>query len=389
MKKYKVLFLPTWYPSRIHPTVGNFNQRYAEAISQYADVAVLFIIGDGGMKQPMELIAEMENNTLTVRVYYKKVVSKIPLWSSLVKAYRFWSSFQKGIEEIEKYFQKKPDIVHVHIVIYAGLFALVLKYWKSIPFVITENWSGYLPSDGSYRGFLKKLFTRIIVAHAKAITTVSENLKNAMFSHRLKGRYYVARNVVDTKIFSPPVANNISIKKRILHVSEFDDKAKNISGIIQTVHSLSFKRKDFELHIVGDGPDKFTVEDMCRKFGIHNSVVFFHGLKPIHAVADFMKKSDFFILFSNYDNCPCVLLEAIACGLPVIGTRVGGIPEIISRENGILIEKGNQHELESAINYMIEYHQDYDKRKMFEYAKSHFGYEAIGKQFLEIYQSVV
>ena len=162
-KRYNVLFLSGWYPNRTYPTMGIFIRRYALAVSAFDNVAALYICSDPSLTdRNYELVESMDENVLTVNVYYKKVRSGVPLFSSLLKLFRYQRAYRKGWDQINKKFGR-PDIVHAHIVFPVGMVAWLLRRIKSIPYLITENWSGYLPSDGSYQGFLKTNLTKLII----------------------------------------------------------------------------------------------------------------------------------------------------------------------------------------------------------------------------------
>jgi glycosyltransferase involved in cell wall biosynthesis len=93
-------------------------------------------------------------------------------------------------------------------------------------------------------------------------------------------------------------------------------------------------------------------------------------------------------MFSFYENMPCAILEALCSGLPVIATEVGGIPEIIRKENGILINVGKETELLDAMKEMIRTYHIYDRRQISREATEQFSYEVIGKKIVDIYRSV-
>ncbi len=85
--RFKVLFLASWYPSRIHPIAGIFIKRHAEAVSLYSDVAVLFVTADESLKdKTYDIEYSLENNIPTVRVYYKRF-SKVKGVSKFINLY--------------------------------------------------------------------------------------------------------------------------------------------------------------------------------------------------------------------------------------------------------------------------------------------------------------
>ncbi|NJK93829.1 MAG: glycosyltransferase family 4 protein [Bacteroidales bacterium] len=170
------------------------------------------------------------------------------------------------------------------------------------------------------------------MGHSSGIATVSHALKTAMENKKLKHpNFVVVPNSVDTSRFVPGKELIKSPKKIFSHISCFDDAAKNITGIITAVDKLSRKRQDFELHIAGDGPDRAKIENHCTQLGLTGTFVFFEGLAEDHTLVEIYQKSLFTVLFSNYENMPVVIAESMACGVPVIATPVGGIPEILNK----------------------------------------------------------
>jgi glycosyltransferase involved in cell wall biosynthesis len=225
------------------------------------------------------------------------------------------------------------------------------------------------------------------VKRAGAVTTVSENLKNAMLAHRLAGRYHVVPNVVDTELFRLPVDRKSGGKKRILHVSGLVP-VKNIPGILRVMKRLVERRDDFELTIVGDSRYRESHERLAVDLGIDNKVVHFSGGKGAAEVAGYMRDSDFLLLFSDYENSPCVIVEAMASGLPVIATDVGGIPEMVNEKTGILVPPKDEEELLRALISMMDNYDKYDRKYIRDEAVKRFSYETIGQQFFNIYQEV-
>ncbi|MCX6641889.1 MAG: glycosyltransferase, partial [Candidatus Bathyarchaeota archaeon] len=294
----------------------------------------------------------------------------------------------RGYELINKNFGK-PDLVHCNVILYAGFFALYLKLTKGIPYIITEHWAGYLKEDGTFnkRSFLGKGLIRSIGKNAKAITTVSGKLKDAMIACGITNCYSVIPNVVD--VAEMKCSREKAGKKQILHVSLLKDDIKNVSGIIDAVKELSMKRKDFQLHIIGNGNDKEKLEDLARKYSLLNKMIFFEGMVNVNDVSNSFCASDFFVLNSNFETFSVVTAEALACGKPVIATRCGGPEEFVKDNCGILIESRDKDALVKAMDYMLDNFSSYNSKEISEYAKSRFGYDSVGKKFFDLYVSTI
>ncbi len=387
--KLKVLHLPEWYPKKNAPFLGIFVRKHIHAIHLFCNNAVLSVSSDENLKDKnFDIDKNYENEILTVRVYYKKVKTMIPVISHFLKLYRHLRSLGIGYTEIKKQFGK-PDLTHIHIISHLNFLALFLKNFKNIPFFITEHWSGYLQEDGAFKSFFQKQIAKIMVRNASGVTTVSNALKQAMLNtHGLKNNYFVIPNIVET-ITCAELKETINDKINIIVVCDLMDEVKNVSGIIKAAAIVYKENPVFILHIIGDGKDRKMLESLAMETGLLNKQIIFYGEINNHEVYEKMLNSDFLILNSHYENFPCVILEAFSCGIPVIATKVGGVPEIIHEENGILIEKNNTRQLQEAIKYMIDNYQKYNKQKLNQFAQTNFTYEVVGKKFFEIYKSVL
>ncbi|MCU0286159.1 MAG: glycosyltransferase [Acidobacteria bacterium] len=386
-KKIHVLFWPGWwYPNRTDSLSGIFIKKHAEAVSRFCEVSVLYITPDPGLiNKKYDLQYTVENNLPTLRFYYKPSSPRLPGVSKIIELIKYVIAAYRGLRFLKET-NKTPDVIHVNVNPPAGLILLLFTYLKKIPYIFTEHWSGYLPANGNYKGFFRKWLTHLLVKKAGAVTTVSENLKNAMHGHGLEGTYYVVPNVVDTDLFQPShKKDELRKKKRILHVSGLVP-VKNIPGMLQVVKRLTDKRKDFELYIVGDSEYHKELEQLASELGILNRDVFFQGGKNTAEVAAYMKEADFLLLFSHYENSPCVIGEAMASGLPVIAPHVGGIPELVNERTGILVKPGDEEGLLVALERMLDNYNDYNREYLRAEAVRRFSYEAVGQKFYDIYQ---
>lgn len=385
--KKKVLFLSAWYPTRIDPMPGLFVQQHAKAISDTWDVSVIHCIAQENVKKNYEVDVSYEFNLLTVRVYYKKVNDKIPFYRELIKLIRFERAYTMGYRRMVALFGI-PDLVHVNILTRVGVVALYLKIRYGIPYVITEHWSRYLPERNGYRGFLRKMITRIVVGQSEAISTVSQKLKSAMIDCGISHRnFMVINNLVDCDLFRPQTIISVPEKKVFSHVSCFDDASKNISGILRVLRKIAIQRDDFLCIMVGDGKDREKIEQLALDLVLKNSVQF-TGIIEGEPLVEVYNRSLFTVLFSNYENMPVVISESFACGKPVIATKTGGISEFVNEKNGILIGTRDEQNLEKAIEFMLVYCDCFISNEIREYAIKQFGREAVRSQLEMLYEQV-
>jgi len=385
----KILFLARWYPDRYDPMMGLFIKRHAEVAAGFADVAVLYL--RAAPDKPFGFLVEqkVENGVLTNEVYYGTKSSLPAFLVKILAGFLFTIAFTKGYSYI-KHTWGKPDIIHVNVLTRLGIFALWLKWFKGINYVITEHWSRYLPITNTYHGFLRKLLTKTIVRNAEAVSTVSENLAKAMQSHGLHSKHYmVLPNVVDVEAYKPLPGRTGTTKKRFIHISCFEDRSKNMSGLLRVLSKLAEIRNDFEFMMVGEGIDLDKMKTFAFELGLKEPLLKFTGLLENENLIDAYQNADFMVMFSNFENMPVVISESFSCGLPVVATSVGGIPEYINTANGILVTPGDEEALHGAISFMLDHYPEFDKNKIRQIAVDIFSKQAVTEKLKELYSHTI
>jgi len=386
----KILNLPAWYPYEDDPLYGLFVKRHIEAVAGQngTDVAVLFIRAVDDHPVLFETRVAEINDVLTIEVIYRQPAIDIPPFALLTKAFRFRRAARIGFKKYRE-IKGLPDISHVHILTRMGTVARMLQRRYEIPYVITEHWSRYLAYPGTYTGLLRKRITKYVVKNAAAVLPVTNNLANAMKDHNLKNNNYkVVPNVVDDAIFNLVKWDKTDMKE-VIHISTFEDKSKNISGMIRVVHQLQLERKDFIFRLIGDGLDFQKIRNDSEKLGVDPSRIIFEGAKEKLEVARVLGQSHLMLMFSNYENLPVVINEAMACGVPVLATRVGGIDEYLDSDSGILVEAGNEEQLKLKLNDMLDNIHSYDRNKIREKAVMSFSDQAVSNKILSVYKEVL
>jgi glycosyltransferase involved in cell wall biosynthesis len=391
VSKMKVLYLSRWYPNKFDPMPGLFIQKHAEAANLFCDVGVVYVQAldfDSKLKG-YDVDFEIINNVPTAKVYYRNTKIKFPILTQFLKIFKFYKANFIGIKQIDKNIGGF-NIIHIHILTRLGIIGLFYKWFFGKKFIVSEHWSRYLELTGDFKGGLRKFVSRIVVKNASAVTTVTENLAKAMQKHSLKNNnYIVLPNVVSPEFLN---VKNIPVQKRkiknIVHVSCFEDKSKNVSGILRVVEELAKSRNDFHFTMVGDGMDFEKTKRLSSSLGLTNENIEFTGLLEGNDLVQRMKNANLLLIFSNYENFPVVINESFSLGIPVIATRVGGIPEYVNADNGILINPGDERSLFNELNKFLnnEYHFDHEKIK--QNAIESFSIENVGRELFEIYSEI-
>jgi glycosyltransferase involved in cell wall biosynthesis len=390
----KILWLCSWYPNRYIYHNGFFVRRQAEAVAQFADIATLhavektgeILLPDGSKRQITEgSNFDIEINKKThfeVLVYFPKSSNKF------LKFFRQFRAYQKGYAAIYRDFGK-PDLVHLHVVYSAGIFALFLHYFHAMSFVISEHWTGYRTEVGTFQrgGRLMQTLARACFRAARSVIALSPFQASTMQQHGLINRYFYVPNVVDTALFN--LKNKEQRQKiELLHVSGLNDNHKNISGILNSMAQLAKIRQDFVLTIIGDPFEQPPYRALVRALNIEKFIRF-HDYLPIEEVAEQMQKVDIFVIFSRFEGLPCVILEAMSAGLPVVATETGGISDWVTKESGRLVNSEDEAALVENLDFMMTHLHQFNPKLIRKKIVETCSYDAVGQAIVNIYQIIV
>jgi glycosyltransferase involved in cell wall biosynthesis len=282
----------------------------------------------------------------------------------------------------------KHEITHAYIFIRPVVLAWLMKIFNGMPFVISEQWSGYVSGKFEKKNLIEKLLVKYLASKASAVTTVSNFLKKGMIHNGIKGNFYVIPNVIETDSTRSTEKKYDELIK-ILSVADLVDEIKNISGTIKAVAEITKIYPQIRFDIVGGGHERVKLEQLADELSVLNKNVFFHGMKTNEEVYQYLHQCDFLIMNSRFETFSSICAEAMSCGRPIIATRCGGPDEFVTPLTGILVEPDKQEQLIAALKSMIENHNSYDAQQIKKYATEKFNADVIGKQFFEIYTSIL
>ncbi|UOQ98265.1 glycosyltransferase [Hymenobacter sp. 5317J-9] len=399
MKLPRVLHLPKWYPNRYDDQDGDFVGRHVAAIAAYGGVegAVLFAaVARGPIPQLIDADEDFDGPWPTLRYYYRAAPTGLALLDKPLKLLLYYWCLLRGYRQLQRHWAGHgPDLVHVHVLLRTGLFAWGLRVLRGVPFVVTEHWTRYLPPRAASISGLRRWLTAAVVRQAAALHTVSANLRDALAALGAQNPVSaVIPNVVDTDLFHPGKPDAVRPARTLLHVAAFNEAAKNLCGLLRAVAGLRAAWPGLRLRIAGYGPDEAQVRQQATDLGLlADGTVVFLGKLAHPAVAAEMRQATGFVLFSNVENLPCVLIEAQASGLPVVATRVGGVPELVPEGSpfGHIVPAGDEAALATALSQLLARAETdpTDAAGLAAAVNSRFGVEAVGRQFGALYRRVL
>ncbi|NFI94625.1 glycosyltransferase family 4 protein [Clostridium botulinum] len=355
-----IMVIPSWYSSPRNQVHGSFFKEQFKALSNsgekitvaYNEIWPLTLIGK--TKEKRKINFSIEDNLRTYRYRDFNYFPKNPL---------MFKSFNKRMDKLYKEIVKKEgkvDIIHAHSAMWGGISAAYISEKYNIPLVITEH------SSLKYAKYLKDNYKKHIYKAYKScdsLVAVGNDLKKELNTYVNKD-IEVIHNMVDLSLFNMESDSDTEIRnnKTTFFSCAFLEEGKGMELLIRCFKE-AFINEDVVLKIGGEGFLKSSLEELVKSIGMEKQI-FFLGALSRQEVANEMKNCDIFALPSEHETFGVVYIEALACGKPVIGAKNGGAEDIITKENGIIIEKNNEEQLISALKYMKENYKNYDENNI-------------------------
>ncbi len=376
--KLNVFIISSWYPSTYDPYFGLFVKQTATYLSEHFNITVLNV-NNRTDKTKTEFIITQEKIGFT-EITVDSPTCKIGIFNFIKTIYLINKIFKEG-----KKFNGKPDIIHLQILSGLLWFVYFKKNFSKIPFVVSEHWSKYFNNSLSFTEKLKYKIQNCLLKKASAITVVSEQLKQFMTQKGFNVPLTVIPNPIDSNLFKI-----IEFKRTntFVHISCFDEKIKNISGIIQAVELLNNERDDFELILIGNGPDYEKIVELVKIKKLKN--IRFTGALKSEDIVDLLNQSCALIMNSYKETFGIPVIESWLCGTPVISTPVG-IAHNNHPKNFITITEIDNPEsiVKAMINFLDFPLTKAQSEEMRKYAIDNFSKEIVMKKYIEIYLQLI
>lgn len=409
-----VLVISLCFPNPDQPGRGAFVVEQVRSLSKLAKVHVI-----SPFPQPLPLRRKhrlgrkrieqfpkmgMIGNARFDRAYY----IDCPRWGNYLNDYLLLFSVLRLIRSQHL----QVDVIHCHFAYPAGYVGSLLGRLLKKPVMITVHGADvnlntravdpllYYGDTGSsegsgYSGYSKIVDarTRYALKQSNLVITVSEELREKVSALGIgTDKTITIRNGVDVTRFVPSDQGKVRAKlglpptgKILLFVGGLVP-IKSISTLIEALALLCRSDGALSLVIVGAGPEALILQEQASRLLLSDKVLFV-GTLPHDKIPDWMNACDVFVLPSRYESFGCTLMEALACGKPVVATSVGGPTEFLrDGEHGRLVEPGNPIQIAAAIREVLD--RPWDANSLVAFARNN-SWDSIAGQIFEQYKQLV
>ncbi|CEJ06459.1 Glycosyl transferase group 1, partial [Acididesulfobacillus acetoxydans] len=175
---------------------------------------------------------------------------------------------------------------------------------------------------------------------------------------------------------------------RLLFVGGMDEtEVKGLQFLLPALAGLARERR-FRLELIGDGSLRQHYEARARELGIEGSCRF-RGVLPPEEMPERYREADFLVLSSLKETFGCVLIEAMASGIPVLATACGGPESLVTAETGLLVKPGSSEALLDGMREMARRLPQYKPAVLRAYADTHFGPRALAEELKGVYRDAL
>ncbi len=381
----RLLVSTPWFPTEDQPHSGIFVAQQVEALRKRFDVAVLHLdIGSEGSRPQIGLHGDMPVVRATARVG-----TDLPGKLGDIQVFR---QLMSGIERaalqsahVLESVWGRPDLTHAHVIFPSAIVANSIARCAAVPYVVTEHSASFMSgfTDWAWAGKRVDRMIHQSVAGASRLISVSSAQARALSDFGFGDGCTVVPNVIPVTGDASPYPE--TTPKRILHVSLMREVHKNIDMLLHAVAFLRLGRADFELVLVGDGPDRRMLEGRAKSMGLLDTAVRFAGSVENERLLGMFAGSCFSVVSSRVETFCVAAAESLACGRPVVSTRCGGPEDYLDDTTGRLIANDDAHAMKAGLEWMLDNYVTFAPDLLQARARELFSEQSVMDQLASIY----
>lgn len=381
-----ILIIPSWYATPKNPLRGSFFREQALALHRAGHRVGLLV-------PPSKL--RTWNGLDEVRRGWRMNQTITVADDAGMPTYRLWwwgwmgtlLPEQRGatmIRLFDRYVseQGRPDVIHAHSLLYGGFGAAHIRRARGVPVVLTENSSSFVrrlifPDQRWRAAFtLRNIDVALAVNAAQAA---------AMRSYAPEVEVDLIQNSTNVEFFTPGPPPPASPFTFAIIAGLNPNKGVDI---LLRAFSLVFRGEAVQLKIVGDGAQRGALEQLTQELDLQQQVTFL-GSIPREGVRDVLRQVHCVVSASYFDMMPFNLIEALACGKPIVATRSDGAQVLVNASNGILVPTGDVPAMAAALHQMRDTYAHYNSAAIREACVARYSDQALLERLEQIYTGLL
>jgi teichuronic acid biosynthesis glycosyltransferase TuaC len=390
----KILVLSRNYPNRVTPILGLWVESLVSHVSRLCEIKVIAptpycppLPGLKGFTRFRSIERALDREG--VEVFHPRFLTGPGYSTYNIESSLYYWSIRHYIDRLREKFPF--DLIHANFAYPDGVVAAKLAERYKVPFVITEH-ASWTPWMDNY----PKVHRQAIWAAERSAfhIAVSRFARETIAYYTGESKKLrIVPNGVDVDIFTPRTNGERMDPNQILYVG-FMRHVKGIDVLLKAMQQLVKHNPNLKLVLVGGGiyrhsqAQELDLRQMAAELGIEKHVSFV-GIKSRTDVAKYMRQSAVLVLPSRTETFGAVLVEALACGTPVVATSCGGTVDIVNRNVGRLVPKENPGELAKAIQEVISERKKFDPTELRDYAVTNFSWEQIARRTVDLYSEAL
>lgn len=392
-----ILILPSWYPAD-NDFSGIFIKEQGVALANYSSNHIS-VINWGPNEFVMKLRSPVQSlqkifsysNSVPEKIQHKLnlVEYKIPhiTWTSHILKGNCEALLIKVINQIKQIqIESGPiDIIHAHVSFPAGYIAKSISERLLIPYIITEH-SGPFPFNEFIRSNTLKSIVKIPLTNAERVIAVSTWLA-ACIKKWTDKETIIIPNSVNADFFKPSSSFSGNSVPRIFTLSNLT-YSKGLSDLLKAAQVLKMKGCSFQLRIGGEGRQGQKLRKQATNLKLEECTTWLGKISRESALVEY-QNCDFFVMPSRLESLSMVILEALACGKPVVATDCGGPSDLLNKDNGILVPASSPGLLAKGIEEMLHKYELYDSNSIRNLCVDKYSENYIVRRILDVYNEVL
>lgn len=371
-----MVMISDWYPHKDHPFDGIFLQKLAQCLQLQPgwQVSTISFHAHEGLLQVEEAV---EQGIHEVRIYYPIQGNK------LLRHLRVYQRVKATCRSLAATYGE-VRLIQANIMPFAAWYAYRLAKHLGVPWGIREGYSVYLDDQFLQFPWYKRQLTRFLAHKAAYLVSISTALQTALVRHFPGTAPIVIPNPV--LAYSPAIRPPLS-PPRFVSIADFYPY-KKLDNLLRAFAQVSKQFPDWQLDMYGQGEQEPELRKLVRSLELVEKV-HLKGKVDNASVYQMLPDYQFLVISSRVETFSNVGLEALACGVPVLSTDCGGPSDFINRQNGFLVPPNEVEHLANGLSHMMESAGNFDRKAIQQQAVESFSMEAIGRQYVTLYESIL